>query len=554
MAKLQMASKFAKHQNTRIWLFCLIGSFSVGNIIPLHGNQFVYFTPLYKDIFPNLNNDWYANTSDSNIVFTLTTKLLYHGLSFSNIHFFNQWNLVLVLLLNTANIYFIFRLIRILDSKKVLKDFEILTLIVVCLVFTYPDIKSGVAGLYFIQPLLQPSSFGTFFLAGLYFTFQALDSKNFRIKKLIIANFLYILSVVFHPSLLASFLIVSLAIVTTNLIKNRRQNQKVSLQVVFSISAIVVVSLLNPESLKFINPNLELRTSLQYFAEVRIPYHVIPNVWFTHEELIRLIVILLSAMIVQISFGKLQRVSIFYSLISLAIPISSILAELTNNTSLSLAMPWRISIFLYPVAQLVLLSTAINFTLSQEKFTNFLIFLALFTLVLNALQMTIVAAIFVLMVFVCKSAKRWKNRNLRIILSLLLIISGSIYGFEQTSSAYAREKIPVQEDFLKNSELRGVGLVPVEADNLRLGYGLSIYVNSQAAPNASSSIIEWHHRILNAKSIYEKPSRICDSEVRRQVNWIIFPRNQQLPACLRDRKILEGETWKAVIIDDEYFE
>ena len=539
-----------RHPNRFNLFLSLIGSFSVGSLFPPNGNQYVYLVPLYKDFLPNLQDDWYANTSDSNVAYTLFMKFIYHVLSLSEIRIFGYLNFVLVLIINAGNIFLLLKIVQIVSRNKLLKDFEIVALIVFCLVFTFPDSKSGVAGLYFIQPLLQPSTFGVFFLAGIYLTVRVLTISGDKKQSLIKANSFFLLSLIFHPSLLASFMIVSTTIFTICCIWKQKYAGIFQMQLLFTFIAILFSVLLNPQTLTIFRPNLQVQEALQYFAEVRIPYHVIPSVWFTSAECLRICIILLSCVLVFRRFGR-SEITIFCFLISLSVPASAVFVEFTKNTSMELAMPWRISVFLFPLGLIIILLATLEFLMKQEKPFKLVLFCTLTAIALSALSMKRMAIFFILLLLINRMKYIFVHKYLIPIFCLTVTLVVAISGFNNTVRAYRQEPVLINEVFLDNPILRGVGLTPIGADDLRLDHGLAIYVNNQAAPIASPTIVEWQQRIMNASRIYERFDRICHSNIKQQVQWIITPINQLIPTCLGDVEVITGDTWKVIILNEK---
>ena len=526
------------------WLY-LLAAISIGIILPPRGNQYVYLVPAYKQVLPSLGVDWYSNIQDTNLAFTKLTIILLK-VAANNLTVFSYLLMFVALMANTVSCYTMIRIIHILIPNIQIGKYKTVFLLTVCLSNVAPDIKSGVAGLYFLQPLLQPSSFGVFFLLGIYKTLVMLrkretitSSKLFRIQSY------FLVATAFHPSLIASYLIYIISLAITLILNKRITHKETTLLGAASLTILFFQFVLNPQLIKLTHPDISLRLALEYFASNRIPYHVIPAEWITTPEIIRLVICLLGVIAYWIR-DKRSMSSFFLLMVTLGMLTSIIVGLSPSSTSIQLGMPWRVSIFLYPIAFFYLVIEIINVSIVRRSETKILVAMIFGLLFLLALGMKIFAFSIILVLFSEIIGKRALQKIINIAI-FVCIVAFAFTSFDRTLKAYKADKPVLLEDFLPNLRDKGTGIVPLESDDLRLKYGLSIYVNNQAAPNASSEIKTWVNRVEQVKKIYAKPERLCGSQLLKENKWIILRKGTPIPECLKYKDIYSGESWKAVV-------
>jgi len=526
------------------WLY-LLAAISIGIIFPPRGNQYVYLVPAYKRVLPSLETDWYSNIQDTNLAFTKLTIVLLK-IAANNLTVFSYLLMFVALMANIVSCYTIIRIIHILIPSIRIGKYKTVFLLTVCLSNVAPDIKSGVAGLYFLQPLLQPSSFGVFFLLGIYKTLMMLRKREtITSSKLFRIQFYFIVATAFHPSLIVSYLIYVISLAITLILNKKITHKETTLLGGASFSILIFQFVLNPQLIKLIHPDNSLRLALEYFASNRIPYHVIPAEWITTPEIIRLLICLLGVIAYYIS-DKRSMSSVFLLMITLGMLASIIVGLSPSSTSIQLAMPWRVSIFLYPIAFLYLVIQTINVSIIRRSETKILVAMFFGLLSLIALGMKIFAVSIILVLFseIIRKGAIQKIINMAI---LVCIVALAFTSFDRTSNAYKADKPILSEDFLPDLRDKGTGIVPLESDDLRLKYGLPIYVNNQAAPNASSEIITWVNRVEQVNKAYANLESLCGSKLLKENKWIILTNGTPVPECLKYKDIYLGESWKAVV-------
>jgi hypothetical protein len=521
-------------QNRGLYLTAIIlSALSVGLLFKPSGNQFLYLAHAYGDIYPSLKNDWFINTPDSNILFTQLTEINF-GIS-RILGIPNSYLLIAAeaFLFNVLGINYLIAILRTLSPRKIFSEFELITCLTLGFLFYFVDIRNGVAGQYFIQPYLQPSSFGVFLLMGVFYLLKASELNQRKPIECTKAYICISISIAFHPSLFLSCAIGLLAFETVQIyyLKKKARNSLLSL---FVLSANFVLALvLNRDLRHFLFPNQELRKAIAYFVQIRIPYHTIPQVWLDPSEVIRYVTCLVAAFVVIKSWQKKAQ-GYFLVLVNLMILCLTLVSFSDNFNGVRLAMPWRLSTILYPVSFLILLAEIGKIILKSSTFLKLVLFLSILNILCTLTNMTIFGFIYSGLILLNRNAKRYSKGFLFLILCSLTLI-----GFERVSNAYSREtNSVVQEPILR--EVSGMGLIPPNIDNIRIDYYLPIYINNQAVPNTSTAIVQWSKRVEQTEKIYMNFDSICSSRILSKVDWIMLPKSIKVPRCLGEARRLEG--------------
>jgi hypothetical protein len=116
---------------------------------------------------------------------------------------------------------------------------------------------------------------------------------------------------------------------------------------------------------------------------------------------------------------------------------------------------------------------------------------------------------------------------LTIFLALYLGVSysiSSINAWRETS-----ELLITQTDLTEISSW-GVGVTNTEISNLRIDYGLSLFVDFKSVPFYPQDLIEWKKRIEIVDSFFSQSSNMCDM-TRWKFDWILIKRDG-VPSCL----------------------
>ena len=78
----------------------------------------------------------------------------------------------------------------------------------------------------------------------------------------------------------------------------------------------------------------------------------------------------------------------------------------------------------------------------------------------------------------------------------------------------------------------GVGLIPLELDNVRLNTPAAVYVDWKSHPYASADLAEWQRRIATARVAETDDAAFCRLIDQEKIRWVMLRRGRAVPACI----------------------
>jgi hypothetical protein len=197
--------------------------------------------------------------------------------------------------------------------------------------------QAGLASQYLLGPGLQPSAFGVLLVTGL---------AAYAHGRPVLAAALFAGSTVFHSTYLLPAGLFTLAVVRSLAYERRYRTAAIAGGVALLIVAPVVAYVL-----ACFTPSLSksLGSAPRILAEIRIPHHAVVSRWFDVVAALQLAWIVLGMALVRRT--RLFPVLIVPAVGGLALTFVQLVTE--NNT-LALLFPWRVSVVLVPVATAVI--------------------------------------------------------------------------------------------------------------------------------------------------------------------------------------------------------
>ena len=453
---------------------------------PLYfSNQHQYFLHGHAQAgVGELERDWLANTADPTPVFSAFVEFTHRYL--------NEFVYQVVFFLLIAA-YFLCLIgigaLLVPESPKRPKTLCILAVLLIVVhsgIVRYTSVRlfgvdypwffqAGVAGQYVLGPGLQPSAFGVLLLASVVV---------FAYHRPALAIVLGSAACWLHPTyLLAAALFTSVYLV---LLRRTNGNRSALLHGVLALSLvapIVIFSLVtfNPTSAE------QFRDAQRIIAEFRIPHHARIARWFDLIAALQIAWIVLA--IVLVHGTRLFGLLLIPSVLSFAL---SLLQLATDDPTLALLFPWRISVLLGPIATVIIvvrLATFISWNVATQV-----------TLIM-LVGVTVTGGI---VIMAARLAYLTDDREL---LALEYVRDhkqpGDVYlipvrvpsNAPGTRGVFSASFTPAPKGQQKS-------FISVDLQRFRLYAGAAIYVDFKSIPYKDTDVLKWRRRLDRCQEWY----------------------------------------------------
>jgi hypothetical protein len=182
--------------------------------------------------------------------------------------------------------------------------------------------------------------------------------------------------------------------------------------------------------------------------------------------------------------------------------VSAAIVQTFGLTKLALLFPWRISVFLVPISATVLIVEAA--VIAGQRAVDLL---------------------------------RWPL----VALAVAFAFIGSAGSLLSTSPATSDPATVL----VRASRVSGVGLIPLELENVRLNAAVPIYVDWKTTPYLSGDLIEWWKRIDQVKAFTENTETFCAAAWSAGIDWIMLASEQHVPSCVAEWPVAgESQQWR----------
>lgn len=309
----------------------------------------------------------------------------------------------------------------------------------------------GVAEQYIFGSYFQPSVFGAFIILSIY---AFLRDKPF------VAALLLALAATFHSTYLLSAAV--LTCIYMAVIARTEKNYRKAL-LAGATALVCVAPLLIYNFLNFAPTTADLSAQAQsILVDYRIPHHTSVANWFGKSTVIQIAIVAVAIFLV-------RRTKLLPILLGsfLAAVFLTIVQMLTDSNSLALLFPWRLSVFLVPIASSILLAGLVSVIFQIRHLTKI-------------------------------------GKPLQAVIIVFAIALGYV-GIRQTVTLFdtPRAGLSAVARFAANNyEPGNLYLIPPEMESFRLAARVPIFIDHKSHPYQDTEVIEWFGRVQIAQEFY----------------------------------------------------
>lgn len=243
--------------------------------------------------------------------------------------------------------------------------------------------------------------------------------------------------------------------------------------------------------------------SQRILATIRIPHHAVVSRWFDVVAALQLAWVAVGLFLI--------RQSVLFVPLTVAAGLATVFTAIqvaTNNPTLALLFPWRLSVVLVPLATAVLIATATT-RLATKKGIGIVSLV-----VLLALAASGVAIVTTRTGYAVNDAERGLLTHVRetCLPNEIYLVPAKIppvgTGRGSMSSSFTPPPRPQP----------GSNLIPVDLQRFRLATGAAIYVDFKSVPYAPDEVIEWERRMRAVEKWYAAEK--WDAKVIREMQFV----------------------------------
>jgi hypothetical protein len=448
-----------------------------------------------------LNEDWMASTVDPLPAFTVLVKLTY---AWIHPNFFYIYFIAICGIYAYSLIHVVGYVYNIASSRLNYSVYFAALLFA----YTVPiqvgkfesiyHLNSGVADQYILGPVFEPASFGAFILLSIHLFLQ--KKPYWSVASLALAATI-------HPTYLPSAAVLTasyMAIVVT-------QTRAVGLALKLGLlSVLLLLPVYSYMSLAFPPTTPEIGAQAQdIIVNFRIPHHSLPEMWLLDDRSN----VFVQTTLVAIALFLVRKTALFGIILipfltAIAFTMSQLIAE---NDAIAFIAPWRMSVFLVPLATAVILGWATSQLLQKVPQYQKLIF---------RLSLAIVFVLFTL---------------------------GAINQIKYLSDTDSTTNLM---EYVKSNKQSGeMYLLSPDTEILRkfrFYTGAPIFVNLKTHPYKDVEVLEWYRRLQLAEDFYrsDEPCSTLDKIIADYPLTHIINRH--------DENTIRCDALKTVYQDDRY--
>ena len=373
-------------------------------------------------------------------------------------------------------------------------------------------LQAGVAGQYALGPGLQPSAFGMLLVAGV---------AAFAGGRPYLAAVLGALAAVLHPTYLLPAGLLTAGYVVALL---REKRTRTALGV--GAAALAIVAPVVAYTLAVFPPSsAESFAEAQHvLAEVRIPHHARVHRWLDVVAGLQIAWIVLGLVL-------LRNTRLFVPLlIAAGGAIALTLVQVaTENDTLALMFPWRISVVLVPVTTASVAGKLVG-SMRDRPAARWG-----FAAIFGALTVSGVAVVGGNLGYAMNEGERPVLDYVR-----THAAAGDVYLIPvRVPPVGTGPRGSVSTSFTPPPRPKpGSNLIPVDLQRFRLATGTPVYVDFKSVPYADVEVLEWYRRVKRAEAWYALPDWDA-AGLRAQlaaegITHVLVPRQQVVKASFLD--------------------
>jgi hypothetical protein len=316
-------------------------------------------------------------------------------------------------------------------------------------------LEDGLAGQRALGSVFQPSVFAVFLLLSV-----ALFLHEKRWQGVLAAAF----AATVHPTYLLGAAILTTAYMFTQWREDHALRRPVILGV-FALATVAPILVYAYGS--FLNSDF----SIAHHARVllvndRIPHHALVSVWFGWPDAWKVMVIAAAIWVSRRS--KLSPILWISTGAAAALTIAQILS---GSVLLALIFPWRISVFVFPLAILVLLAAALSALWSRLD------------------------------------ARVLRTLSIMAGVSVMMVVGIGIVRFTLDLQKKASQPERALMNFVAAHPQPGaIYMIPLKMQDFRLATGAAVYVDKESIPYRDLDVLEWNRRLVLAHGFFDKLS------------------------------------------------
>jgi hypothetical protein len=469
----------------------LVASTGVGFSRPFRSNQNTYLLHAVGPSLSELRADWFLHTADPFPIFTAIARLAGGTIGFAIASFvlavaaFTGLFLIASTLLRTAP-----RTVR-----YAVPPLAVLLLSAAC--YLLPNTRvpvlswvhpfRGVGGQYLmsVPSLFQPSDCGALMLLGAGIALWAATSR-WRRPLWLVAAALAVATCALHPTYLAPLAIALLGFAIADLVTSRTI-RRLGWYAGAGVAAVAVVFATNPVARGSLTH--DVGEPQRYLAFERIPHHTLLSHWDPHDALLAIIVLAGAGLTVWLTRSWWASIVIIACLTVAA--LTALTVEATRNVALAMMFPWRVAVFLVPIATLTGIVWVLR--LIAERLQH-----------VTAVLVPVAAG-----------------------MSLVCLTVGTYLTVHATNPA---SESPVRA--VRAARPSGVGLIPLELEDVRLNAPAAVYVDRKSHPYAPPDLAEWQRRIAAVRIAETDDGAFCRLINTEEIGWVILRRGRTVPVCI----------------------
>ncbi|WP_448809726.1 DUF6798 domain-containing protein [Agromyces bauzanensis] len=490
-------------------------------VAPIVGNQNQYLAHVLADRGTPLDADWFVGTTDPYPFFTALARAAYDVSGLVGIRF-------LAWLATAVSLVGVYGLARVL-APPARKRWTAIAATVLVAALIAPILSklpipwvnqfsafSGMAGQY-LGGYLQPSVFGCLLLAAFPLWLVARRAPaGARVPPTLAALALTALGCMLHPTYLVAVAVGLGAALIADAWK--RNFARVGWYVLIGAVVVAAALVANPALLAIGGASVESSEAMQRFAFERIPHHTLWTNW-PRIDLLYVVVIALAAWSLwrRGTDGWLARWLASGLVLALA---GALLVGLTESSTLALLFPWRISVFLVPIATTVL---AVAMAAAAGRVVS--------RLLSGSARGRVIAS------------AGWPIGLAAALAAVAVAGAGLVTTAWSVPPSSSDEAVAL----VRASNVEGVGLIPLDEQNVRLNAGVPIYVDWKSPPYASTDLVEWWSRIDQVRDFERNAETFCAAGWGDGIGWILVHEGRETPSCVADWEAAgESDAWRVL--------
>jgi hypothetical protein len=378
-------------------------------------------------------------------------------------------------------------------------------------------VEDGLAGQRLLGPVLEPSCFAVFLMLSIYL---------FMLRKPLLAVISACLAASFHPTYMLAAACLTLAYMLAAVQEGwqrsrqsapdaeRRPNWLIrplgtGLAGIIAIAPILVYVFSN-----FGNTPAETTAQAQaILINYRIPHHTLVSWWFDSTALVK--IGLFVAALAVLRRGQLLLVMLVCGLAAASLTIFQVL---TGNQLLALIFPWRLSVFLLPLATAILLAALVSFFFNHQA-----------------------------------SWAEAHADNIRFaslgLITLTVLVGGIRFGLDLQRKFQGPERA-MERYVASHHQANDNYLTPIKLQDFRLAAGAPVYVDFKSIPYRDSDVLEWYRRVKQADRFYnQKDCSLLAEFIQAGVTQVVLEGTpSSKPPCMETQPVYQNEMYQIFTI------